>query len=136
MPGFEEFLKPATSPTYTDLARDVDRLKADNAALLKVAKFLERMLQDVVANGPGADLGWMDQSTASEMLAVIRHPHPGSATLDEMERLKATCKTLNRRDGEIRQQAILDLAHELAEMEPAARDAAIRRIIDRSEDKS
>lgn len=36
----------------------------------------------------------------------------------------------NSRHGEIRKQAFLELAEELAEMEPAQRDAHIRRIID------
>lgn len=56
----------------------------------------------------------------------------------ESERLRAQVATLiagQQRNGEARQQARLDMAHELAEMETAARDSAIRRIIDSHEDK-
>lgn len=125
MPGFEEFLKmPATGPTYTDLAREVDRLKADNAALV-----------DALRNAALALSRAYMPNAAGRAMCVADAPHPGTAILDEMERLKQTVKTLNRRDGEIRQQAILDFAHELAEMEPAARNAAIRRIVDSHGDK-
>lgn len=51
----------------------------------------------------------------------------------ENARLKEQIAALvagQQRASEARQQAFLELAHELAEMEPAARDAAIRRIID------
>lgn len=129
MSGFESFRStPATGPTYTDLAREVDRLKADNAEFVKMLRMAQHDLcvayatPDTEARGPIPEL--------------LAKEHPGTALLDEMERLKETCKTLNRRDGEIRQQAILDFAHELAEMDPAARDAAIRRIIDNHGDKS
>lgn len=122
MPGFEEFLKPPTGPTYTDLAREVDRLKADNAALVKMLRMAQHDLCVAYAT-PDSDA----RGPIPELLAK---DHPGTAILDEMERLKETVKTLNRRDGEIRQQAVLDFAHELGEMEPAARDVAIRRIID------
>lgn len=73
MSGYESFLSTtATGPTYTELAREVERLR-EQVALL----------------------------TSGRQYA-----------------------------GEIRQQAFLELAEDLAAMEPAARDAAIRRIID------
>lgn len=73
MSGFESFLStPATGPTYTDLAREVERLREQVALLTSGQKYA----------------------------------------------------------GEIRQQAFLELAEDLAALEPAARDAAIRRIID------
>lgn len=82
MSGFDSFLStPATGPTYTELAREVDRLKEE----------VQQARRD-----------------AADVVAKCRH-------------------------GEIRQQAFLELAHELAEMEPAARDAAIRRIIDNAQ---
>lgn len=136
MSGFDSFNStPATGPTYTDLARQVDRLKAELATISRVAKLLDPMLEDFVANGYGADVLFDSREQAARDLATLRTPNGGTALLDELERLRETCKTLNRRDGEIRQQAILDFAHELAEMEPAARDAAIRRIIDNHGDK-
>lgn len=49
------------------------------------------------------------------------------------ERLREQVATLcagRMRAGEIRQQAWLELAQDLAEMSPEARDAEIRRIID------
>lgn len=73
MTGFSSFLQaPIEGPTYTDLAREVDRLKEQVATLV-----------------------------AGQRLA-----------------------------SEARQQAFVELAEDLASMEPAARDAAIRRIID------
>lgn len=126
--SFAEFnATPDKGPSYTDLARQVDALKADNAALLEHV----RASAEVLCEGAGAgDCGSCMSCMARELVA---NAHPGTALLDEMERLKNTVKALNRRDGEIRQQAFLDLASELAEMEPAARDAANKRIIDRSE---
>jgi hypothetical protein len=76
MSGFASFLNtPIVGPTYTDLAREVDRLKEQLATL-----------------------------TAGQ-----------------------------QRASEARQQAFLELAQDLAEMGPAARDAAIRRIIDNAQ---
>lgn len=74
--SFSEFnATPATGPTYTDLARENQRLKEQVATL-----------------------------TAGQ-----------------------------QRAGEARQAAFLELAHELAEMTPEQRDAAIRRIIDNAQ---
>lgn len=56
---------------------------ADNAALVEHLRFWEKMLVDVVTNGAGADLGWMDQPKAEAMLAAIRAPHPGASLLEE-----------------------------------------------------
>lgn len=124
---------PITGPTYTDLAREVDRLKADNAALLSVAKYFAEMLDDVVMNGSGADLGWMRPERAAAMLATIRAPHPGSAILDELESLRKQVEALKqgqRSASEARQRAFLELAEDLAAMTPEKRDSHIRRIID------
>lgn len=62
----------------------------------------------------------------------------GSMWEAEAQRLRAQVATLiagQQRNGEARQQARIDMAHEFAEMEPAARDTTIRRIIDSHEDK-
>jgi hypothetical protein len=74
--SFSEFnATPATGPTYTDLARENERLRGQVATLIAG----------------------------------------------------------QQRNGEARQQARLDMAHELAEMEPDAREKAIRRIIDNAQ---
>lgn len=76
MSGFDSFLStPATGPTYTDLAREVDRLREQVATLLQG----------------------------------------------------------QQRVSEARQQAFLELAQDLADMTPAERDAAIKRIIDNAQ---
>lgn len=196
MAGFDSFLStPTTGPTYTDLAREVDRLKADNAAL---PEFCAREAFRAVQRaewGHNLPKGMTLEEYVPHAVAeaLKSRPHPGTALLDEMERLKKEVARLTKplasesltdalnvvateypssaaaiwhhvsaqlaeiydlkaeiseihkekaavvqrtRHGEIRQQAILDFAHELAEMEPAGRDAAIRRVIDRSEDRS
>lgn len=97
--SFAEFnAVPATGPTYTELAREVEALKEANADALRLMR-------------------------AEEARRV------------KAEAQVATLISGQQRNGEARQQAVLELAHELAEMEPPARDAAIRRIIDNHEDK-
>lgn len=136
--SFKEFNAiPATGPTYTDLAREAEALKEDNAALLAVLRLVAEGECDWCRNLASAHA----PNCIVDM--ALRAPHPGQPLLDEMERLKKEVATLQaekvrivnwKRVGETGQQAVLDFAHELAEMEPAARDAAIRRIIDNAEE--
>lgn len=131
--------KNPTGPTYTDLAREVEALKEDNAALRHaVGAYLEFHGGQHEEDDCPED----DTCTCPHLVALnasLAMPHPGSTLLDEMERLKKEVETLRAERGRIvdwkraglaRQQAFLEMAHDLAEMEPAARDAAIRRIID------
>jgi hypothetical protein len=60
-----------------------DTAVADNAALLRVAKSVESMTEDLAENGSGADAVWTSKGEAQELLAVIRANHPGAALLEE-----------------------------------------------------
>lgn len=81
-------------PRAVALEREIAMLRADNAALMKVGRFFEGALADVVENGSAADLGWMDQGKADELLAIVRAAHPGAALLEEMKRDKEVIKIL------------------------------------------
>lgn len=133
--SFREFTAvPATGPTYTDLARENERLHAANEVLrvqterdtARYASELDRL--DALVSSLTRDTRNMAEHIA--MVAAER-----DSARAEAERLKEQVATLiagQQRNGEARQQAILDFAHELAEMEPEAREKAIRRIIDGS----
>jgi hypothetical protein len=80
-------------PTYTDLARQVQELEADNAALLAVLRDTIAMI-DSTNNEPTCVL------VAPAIRAFMAQPHPGSALLDKMEALKeqvARCQERERK---------------------------------------
>lgn len=157
VPGFKSFCGAAVSGhSYTDLAHEVGRLKADNAALLQ-------MLHGAcgLCGGRGTPCSGVIHSRAS------RADHPGSALLDELENLRKQVSSLRtdvdeahasskyqatradsemlgrmelekqvetlkhgqRSASEARQRAFLELAEDLAAMTPEKRDSAIKRII-------
>lgn len=113
--SFAEFnAVPATGPTYTELARENENLRA------KVTD-LERQVAG-------------HEAAMDAVHDVLDAPPEGDA-LEAIEALKEQVATLiagQQRNGEARQQAFLELAQDLAEMDPAARDAAIRNIVDRA----
>lgn len=102
--SFSEFnATPVTGPTYTDLARENQRLKDALAAIAE------------------------SRDTVTQSLEATKR------MLDEARAQVATLTAGQQRNGEARQAAFLELAHELAEMTPEQRDAAIRRIIDNAQ---
>lgn len=130
LPGFKSFCGHAPSgPTYTDLAREVERLKADNAAFLGGLRALLFSLEDAERRGP------VEIAPGLALKALVSQPHPGSGLLDELENLRKQVEALKagqRNASEARQRAFLELAEDLAAMTPEKRDAAIKRIIDNS----
>lgn len=119
--------------------KEIARLKADNAELARHAKnaavLVRRWWTEPIKDD---DTPERAEAFLSASDALTDEARPGAAILEELTRLRAQVATLiqgQRRNGEARQQARLDMAHELAEMEPPARDAAIRRVIDSHEDK-
>lgn len=112
----------------------IEQLKADTAGLLLLLTTAERTWSashDLSDAAHHASMMALRQALTTQL-------HHGTAILEELTRLRAQVATLitgQQRNGEARQQAFLELAHELAEMDPPARDAAIRRIIDSHEDK-
>lgn len=122
-------VRESTLAAFSDRDAEAEQLKAVNAVLLQFVRgHAEVVCEDVVRQ-----CGECDSCIARTLVDVI---HPGTALLEELTRLRAQVATLvagQQRNGEARQQARLDMAHELAEMEPALRDATIRRIIDSHE---
>lgn len=99
MSKYDGFMsKPITGPTYTDLARQVDTLKADIAAK-------DKAMRDYFEwHGAEHDDGCPQDDTCEcprvvQLNRAFGAEHPGTAILEEMEALRKEIARLNEYVG-------------------------------------